>query len=265
MKHIKLYEEHKEDLIVNKIYENWKYKEDPMWTKLNEDNYFDEDGKMTSGEERAFSRGLQIMTKPQMAAIYLFALGKSENVGADYVKMIDGMQDFGYFDETDKSFFNITVPALADAIGMDSDRTLSYTLSKFKNLIDGVGETSSQSLSDKLINAFNTMAALNPTEVAIHAAEAIQDSSNTTNRDKADSRNVEASGKRQEAKKISADLGLAIHSYAKDINANVGHDPAKSTRLAINKIAKEKNIDVAKLENMYRLYTKSMNIEGFTV
>ena len=148
----KIFENFENDSILEAIYESTmndllnrgisldfisgcRLNEDIDFSNEEGESWEDTDVEYSSGEMRAYSRGLQIMTKPQMAAIYLLAKGRCEEVGADYVKMIDGIQAFGYTDETDGTF-NITVPALADAIGMDSDRTLSYTLKKFENLID---------------------------------------------------------------------------------------------------------------------------------
>lgn len=180
--------------------------------RLNEQEEWDEEeGELTSGEKAAITRGLQLMTKPQMAAIYLWAKGKREEKGADYVKMITGIEPFGYIDETDGDF-RITIPAMADAIGMDSDRTLSYTLSKFENLIKNIGETPSQSLSPKLIAAHNALSQMHITNVVALAGDSIQDSSNTVNRDAADSRrertNVRSTEKREERK--AEDLKIAI-------------------------------------------------------
>tara|TARA_B100000963_G_scaffold334854_1_gene328425 strand:+ start:4802 stop:5647 length:846 start_codon:yes stop_codon:yes gene_type:complete len=182
----------------------------------------DEDEEITSGEKAALTRGLSLMTKPQMAAIYLLAKGKCEDVGADYLKMIDGIEAFGYTDEHDGSF-NITTPALADAIGMDSDRTLNYTLKKFQNLIDGIGETASQSLSNKLIKAHDALSQADDVKIANFASETMQDASNTKNRDAADSRKEimsdKASKRREENKKEDEKIGLAVHEIVKSFQA----------------------------------------------
>lgn len=229
--YIKLFENFQKENVLVAIYENTM---NDMISKgisldfisgcrLNEEKEWeDENDEYSSGEMRAHSRGLQVMTKPQMAAIYLLAKGRCQDVGADYVKMIDGIEAFGYTDETDGTF-NITVPALADAIGMDSDRTLSYTLKKFENLIDGIGETASQSLSQKLIDANDALSQMNDVTIANIASEAIQDVSYTKNRDAADTRKSVASEKsaqrRADLKKENEKIGTAIHELVKAFQA----------------------------------------------
>jgi len=181
------------------------------------------------------------MTKPQMAAIYLLAKGKSEDVGADYVKMIDGVNAFGYTDEHDGSF-NITIPGLADAIGMDSDRTLSYTLKKFMNLIDGIGETISQSLSIKIISAYEALSQMNDVAVANIASRAIQDASYTKNRDAADSRKQVASdraaAKRQEKKKQDEKISVAVHELVKEFKKQ-GKSPDKYSKIIFTLLSRD--------------------------
>lgn len=259
--YIKLYEQYEEDSIMEKVYEsvmerlilegktldfiNFKlYEDDNFEDDENEedDNWEDDENEeLSSGEKRAESRGLQLMTKPQMAAIYLLAKGKSEDVGADYVKMIDGVNAFGYTDEHDGSF-NITIPGLADAIGMDSDRTLSYTLKKFMNLIDGIGETISQSLSIKIISAYEALSQMNDVAVANIASRAIQDASYTKNRDAADSRKQVASdkaaAKRQEKKKLDEKIGLSVNELVKTFK-KLGFDQEKYSRMIYAKLSKE--------------------------
>ena len=188
---------------------------------LNEqEEWYEEERELTSGEKTAITRGLQLMTKSQMAAIYLWAKGKVEERGADYVKMITGIEPFGYIDETDGDF-RITIPAMADAIGMDSDSTLSYTLSKFENLINNIGETPSQSLSPKIITAYNALSQLPIPNVVAYAGDSIQDPSNTMNRDAAETRrqsNRESSAasyqrRKNDDKKIAAAVHQAVSDY----------------------------------------------------
>jgi hypothetical protein len=187
--------------------------------RLNEqEEWYEEEGELTPGEKAAATRGLQLMTRSQMAAIYLWAKGRVEEKGADYVKMITGIEPFGYIDETDGDF-RITIPAMADAIGMDSDRTLSYTLSKFENLINNIGETPSQSLSPKLITAYNALSQMPITNVVARAGDSIQDSSNTVNRDAADSRrettNVRTTERRAERRAEDRKIALIMNDLVK--------------------------------------------------
>ena len=274
-KHIKIYESFDTELKLKAIYESAiedliskGMSLDFINTKvLNESTEWydmdDEEEEYSDGEKRAHARGLQIMTKPQMAAIYLLAKGKCEEIGADYIKMIDGIDAFGYTDEHDGSF-NITIPALADAIGMDSDRTLNYTLKKFQNLIDGIGETSSQSLSAKLINAHSALSQADNVKIANYASDIIQDVSNTKNRDAADSRKEDVSKKsatrREENKKEDEKIGTAIHEIVKSFQAS--KIPVKQyTPFVFQELSKTyPGLTVERLKNAYAKWCRSREI-----
>ena len=274
-KHIELYESFDTDSKLKAIYESAiesliskgmsldfinvrALNESEEWYDMDDD-----EEEYSEGEKRAYSRGLQIMTKPQMAAIYLLAKGKCEEVGADYVKMIDGIDAFGYTDEHDGSF-NITIPALADAIGMDSDRTLNYTLKKFQNLIDGIGETASQSLSTKLINAHDALSKADNVKIANYASDIIQDASNTKNRDAADSRKEIESEKgakrRADNKKEDEKIGTAIHEIVKSFQA--AKIPTKMyTPVVFKEMAKTyPGLTIERLKNAYIKWCKSRGI-----
>lgn len=274
-KHIKIYESFDTELKLKAIYEsaiedliskgmsldfinNRALNESEEWYDME-----DEEEEYSDGEKRAHARGLQIMTKPQMAAIYLLAKGKCEEIGADYIKMIDGIDAFGYTDEHDGSF-NITVPALADAIGMDSDRTLNYTLKKFQNLIDGIGETTSQSLSAKLINAHNALSQADNVKIANYASDIIQDASNTKNRDAADSRKEDVSRKsatrREENKKEDEKIGTAIHEIVKSFQASK-ISVKQYTPFVFQELSKTyPGLTVERLKNAYAKWCRSRGI-----
>lgn len=273
-KHVKLYEDYQLEIDCVKIYESIAKRFNNM---LNEQKDWDddEDDEMTPGERRAFERGLQVMTKPQMAALYLLAKGRSKGVGADYMKLIDGIEEFGYTDETDGSF-NITVPAMADAIGMMSDRTLNYTQRKFQNMIGGLGETASQSLSPKLKEAYAALSQKNDTTVAAFAASCIQDTSNTINRDSADSRreetNTKASERNTRIKKENEEFVQKLDFLVKGFQAeNMERRKQGKAQLGIAKYSKiiwskfkNENPNV-KLNNIYDMYEKMLNTQNLSV
>ena len=254
-KHIKLYEEHSMEATALAIYES-TMKRIKETSRLNEQDEWDEDEEMTAGENRAFERGLQIMSKPQMAALYLLAKGKSIDAGADYIKMIPGIEGFGYTDETDGTF-SITTPAIADAIGMDSDRTLNYTQRKFQNMIDGVGETMSQSLSPKLVKAYDALSKMTDSNIVAIASDAIQDISNTKNRDSADSRreghNEKAAVRNANIKVEKETLVKTIHQLVLDFKAD-GNVPMSVYSKLIWK-GMEKEYPRFNMKSMYELYT----------
>lgn len=265
-KYVKLYEEH--DYVTsthietfNEIYENWKSNLKAEWTIINEHDelspmdWFDKEDEITRGERAAISRDQQLMTKPQMAVMYLMALGKSNEVGADYVKMIDGIEGFGYTDDADAAF-NISIAGLADAIGTDSDRTLSYTVSKFKNLIDGVGETQGQSLSPKITRAFSHFSKMEPGQLAIIAADSILDpETSTSNRDNAESRaetqRDAASASRLKRKDADLKIGRSFFELVSQLlGAKLPIETAM--KLALSKRSKETGIDSEKIRSAYK-------------
>ena len=256
-KHIKLYEEIQLETLGLMIYES-SIKRYNRSLRLNEQREWDDDeeDEMTPGERRAFERGLQIMTKPQMAALYLLAKGRSEDLGADYMKLIDGIEEFGYTDETDGSF-NITVPAMADAIGMMSDRTLNYTQRKFQNMMGGLGETASQSLSPKLRKAYAALSQKDNTTIAAFAASCIQDASNTTNRDTADSRreeaNVSATARINALKATKAAIVREVHQLVIDFKAEKYPIDMYSKIIWTKTRDKYPDIDMS---GIYELYSK---------
>lgn len=279
-KHIKLYEDHQLEIDCIMVYESIVKKMDILNNTLNEQKDWDDDeeDEMTPGERRAFDRGLQIMTKPQMAALYLLAKGRSEDVGADFLKLIDGIENFGYTDETDGSF-NITVPAMADAIGMDSDRTLNYTQRKFQNMIGGVGETISQSLSPKLIYAYDALSKMTDTKIAAIASNSIQDTSNTKNRDSADSRREEANTKasvrktriKEENKKFVQKLDFLVKGFQavnmkrrEERKPGVDEMPVELYSKIIWSKFKDENPN-AKPSIIYDLYKKRLQNQGITI
>lgn len=265
-KHIRLFESYStEQDRANAIYENVMdsllskgISLDFINSRLNEQmEWEDEDEELTSGETRALNRGLQLMSKPQMAAIYLLAKGKTEDVHADYVKMIPGIESFGYTDETDGDF-RLTIPGMADAIGMDSDRTLSYTLSKFQNMINGIGETASQSLSPKLIKAYDALSEMPVTNVVAIAADAIQDASYTVNRDAADSRreitNIIATKRREERKAEDRKIAIAIDDLVKGFK-DAGFPIERYSKMIFSKLQKDyPNIGINRMYDAYAKY-----------
>jgi hypothetical protein len=144
MKNIKLFEQYSEDYqtdmeIADSIYEDWKADQEEDLSSVfesdlyDDDNWGDDDAELTSGEKAALARDFQIMNKPQLAALYLRALGKvKDNHYGTYTIMIDGIKDFGEIDK--EGVFNIPGHAFADAIGLDSAVTVQRTIMKFRKI-----------------------------------------------------------------------------------------------------------------------------------
>lgn len=182
----------------DEIYESWKKKNMPLWTLILEAEGDDEseepeedwlmDRDFTSGEKAALARDFQILTKPQLAALYLKALGRfekeepgSKNRSVEsrilfdtYVTAIPGIQDFCEEDwKTERPY--ITIAGLSDALGITSLTTVSRTVNKFYQLLAGIGETAEEALYPKVEEAFDFFKGKPVSYIQDIAKTAIQD------------------------------------------------------------------------------------------
>jgi hypothetical protein len=278
MKNIKLFEQYSEDYqtdmeIADSIYEDWKADQEEDLSSVFEsdlyedddedDNWGDDDAELTSGEKAALARDFQIMNKPQLAALYLRALGKvKDNHYGTYTIMIDGIKDFGEIDK--EGVFNIPGHAFADAIGLDSAVTVQRTIMKFRNLISGEGETSGEAIYPKIIKAFNEFNSRTPREIAALASEAIQDNMMfTKNRDAAAAEGPRAAARRFEQKINQIKLGEKVHSLINSLKAVAiyKNDTAKAQRAAISRISRDLNVTPEKVQLAYQKFLKEKGIK----
>jgi hypothetical protein len=260
MKKIKLFENYTNEIyekeIVDFLYERLEKRYSNGYFPIYED---DED--LTSGERAAMSRDNQVISRPQLAALYLKALGRAEGEDGAYLVMIDGIKDFGEFDPNTRAFM-ITNPALADAIGLESTGTISRTVNKFVNLIDGVGETSGEILYPKVIKAFEVFSTMNPVQISNLAGGCIQNADTyTVNRDKA-LLSRDASAQRRQEKLKEADLiGQKVYSLIGVLKRNpLFKLEGKAQRMAIAKISRETEESEDKIKEYYRKYLMDRKI-----
>jgi hypothetical protein len=264
-KHIKMFEsfssENYEQEIANSIFENWKENNLVMLSFLFEQDYWDEEETLTAGEKRALDRDFQILSKEQMAVLYLRALGAEEGDPGKYVMSIRGLRDFGGVDENTGAFV-ITIPALADAIGLESARTVSRTTNKFKNLISGVGETMGEAIYPKILKAFEFFKNESPTNLAVVASSIIQDPlTSTKNRDESEAQKDVASVQRAEKSKSTLRIGEMVYMLVRDLKRNpVFSDIRKAERIAISKIAGELAMDTMKVQMAYDKFKTSRGL-----
>lgn len=276
MKNLKLFEQYSEDYdhenaIADSIFEDWKSDLDEDLNSVFEaddedESWDDDDSALTSGEKAALARDFQILTKPQLAAIYLRALGKEEsNDYGKYTILIDGIRDFGDVNK-DSGEFKLTVPALADAIGLDSMVTVSRTGKKFRNLISGQGETQGEAIYPKIIKVFNEFSSRTPSQIAVLAGEAIQDPMMfTKNRDAAIASGPRSAAQRLEQKINQIKMGEKVHSLINSLKSAdrvdiYRKDPAKAQRAAVARIARELDITPERVELAYSKYKKDRGI-----
>ena len=267
MKKIKLFErylnETYENELVDFLYEKIQGKSFEIYEDEDEDEDEDvEDANLTRGEKAAMARDNQIISRPQLAALYLKALGRVEGEDGAYLIMIDGIKDFGKFDQNTRAFY-ITNPALADAIGLESTGTVSRTVNKFVNLIEEIGETSSEIIYPKITLAYEKFSIMNPVQISNLAADCIQNSSEyTLNRDKAEATNQASSGIRAEKIKSEDLIGGKVYSLTNSLKSasHIFRQPGRAQRTAIKKIATETGETEEKIKNYYKKYLISRKI-----
>jgi hypothetical protein len=254
MKNIKLFEQYNEDCqteeeLIQSIYEDWKEENGDILKLIlegehpdeEEDDALDNEEILTSGEKRALARDLQIMSKPQMAAIYLRALGRFEEEDpGKYLVMINGINAFGSISKTNGAFI-LTVPAFADAIGLNSAGTITRTTRKFENLLSGLGETSNESLYPKIYAAYDKFSEMRPSDIAILAAGAIQDTASTKHRDNVGSIYARAKKAREKRDAQNAKLGLTVLELIRQYKSksSMFKAPGKAEQFVIAKLAAE--------------------------
>jgi len=111
----------------------------------------------SSGEKAAITRGNDVLTKAQLAAMYLAAkdaMGRSEDTqGRGDSGLTRNALKINKEETTD--FQKLSVPRLGDVLDL-KPRTVSYTLSKFRLLAQGNREgIKGNDLYEKIINAFD--------------------------------------------------------------------------------------------------------------
>jgi len=298
MKNLKLFEQFSEDYqtdmeIFDSIYEDWKADNEeelklildgysgylneapdnddlPFMDAYNDededeedDDWEDDDAELTSGEKAALARDFQIMSKPQLAALYLRALGKAkDNDYGAYTVMINGITPFGRVNNEGE--FIITNHAFADAIGLDSTVTVSRTLKKFKLLITGEGANSGESIYPKIINAFDQFKSKTPGQIAALAAEAIQDpATSTKNREAAAAAGPRTAAKNKERKADQIRLGETVDLLVKSLKKTLiySNQTARAERAAIAKISRDFGVTPERIQLAYQAFLNSKKIK----
>ena len=277
MKKIKLFEQFSvEEFEMDKIYESWISENgndlrmiieqlengdaEEEEEKSKDDEAYDwlADDTISAGEERALRRDMQLLTKGQMAALYLKAKGKydSEEAGDKstredrdvYVVGIPKILDFCRENWRTGGLY-ITIPGLADAMGLESLTTLTRTAKKFYQMIAGIGGTESEIIYDKLIKAYNFFRTQPIDVIQRIAGEEIQDGA-TSNVHRATERLRQGMTKEQRLA-----LGARVYSWVTTLKNNpMFKETAKAQRNAIAKMNKETGISDVLLKKIYKEY-----------
>lgn len=272
MKHILTFESFKETEKINTIYKQW-VNENIDSQHLFERQIFEDETEeekvpeLTSGEKAALARDAQILSKPQLAALYLRALGAiDENVdkympliiyaNEDNDTKIPNILDFA----DDKKHW--TSAAFADAIGLNSDYTVSRTVGKFKNMLSGVGHSEQDVLYPKVIKAFDEFHNMDVHMVGQLAGECLQSSENSTVRDLVAKRNDELSSKRSEKTETMDNVFRLVYELEHKLaKAFPSKSKAQISTWAVEKVAKEKSINPIKITSGYDKFKKKFDLK----
>lgn len=202
------------------------------------------DHKLSPGEKAALAKDQQILSEPQLAAIYLRAFGATEDDPNKFMNLIQGEEGniLDFADEKGKW----TNAAFADAIGLNSDYTVSRTVGKFKNMMTGVGHIEQDVLYPKIIKAYEKFKEMNPNEVGIIAGEALQSKENSVVRDMVAARNEVAVQTRLQKKEKMEAIYRQIYELEHKLRKAFPAKPKeKITDWAIEKIIEEKKLQLS--------------------
>jgi hypothetical protein len=219
---------------------------------LNEEEY-----EYTGGEKAALTRGDDILTKTQLAAMYLAAkdaAGRSEDTR--------GRGDSGWTrnalkmnkeDSTD--FHKLSAPRLADVLGL-KPQTVIYTVSKFRLLLKGNREgTESNVLYNKIIDAFDEFQKMPAGDVHTLALEAVDMNASTERSEKYyDETHEQGKKSRENINTRNKKIGFsAIDLYNRLRNA-MGE---KTPKMVINKLATEYSLPAEDIRTIIKTHLKN--------
>lgn len=272
-KRIKTYDDFHESKIVDEIYAQWILENQDfhqLLESIEEDDYLYE---QTRGERAALTRGDEILSDEQLAAIYLKAKGAVEEDPNKYIPLIVMTDE----DWEEKGAPNIKKPnildfadpngkwsnaAFADAIGVPSDYTISRTEGKFKNIITGVGSLEQDVLYPKLIKAYEKFKDMGPHQIGQLAGISLMQSTNSVARDLVANRNIELGTKREEKTKILEKIYRQIYQLDHKLRgAFPNKTKAQVLEIAIEKVAKENGLNSFQLKQGYVKFVKKNFLE----
>ena len=176
---------------------------------LNEDYREDE---LNPGELRALAQGKDVLSKSQMAACYLSAKnskGRAEDANTTFAgKMATRMNK----NEEETDFQRVSIPRLADMLDL-SVRTVSYTVSKFRLLLEGNREgTLGNVMYEKIIYYFDLFQKMQPGEVYSLALEAIDPDADFSRSEEFSEQSKKLAEKKKKSEKAKVNLAAEIVS-----------------------------------------------------
>lgn len=209
--------------------------------------------KLSSGEKAALTKGLDVITDSQMAALYLVAktrLAKREDQSDTYAgRQAQKMNR----DVSNDDFRDVTYGRLADLLNM-KPLTVSRTTNKFMLLMKGE-ERESEVLYAKIIEAFEKFKSMQEAEVLGLAQEAVDPNASTDKSDAFRDKTSQQSAKTRE-NKISRDkaIGQSVKSLYNSLKGQFGEE--KAARMSVSKVAGEKGLDPAAVKAIVQEFLK---------
>lgn len=211
----------------------------------------------SSGEQAAISRGNDVLTKPQLAAMYLAAkdaMGRSEDTqGRGDSGLTRNALKMGK--ETVTDFQKLSAPRLGDVLDL-KPRTVSYTLSKFRLLLQGNREgVYGNDLYNKIIDAFDEFEKMSVGEVYSIAMEAVNMDAGTERSDKFEE---ELAGQgRKTREKIQQRNAKIIQSTYDLYNQLRGALGERTPKAVINKFSAEYGLSAEDLRTIIKTNLKN--------
>ena len=215
----------------------------------------------SGGEKAAISRGNDVLTKPQLAAMYLAAkdaMGRSEDTqGRGDSGLTRNALKMGKEENTD--FQKLSAPRLGDVLGL-KPRTVSYTISKFRLLLQGNREgIFGNDLYDKIINAFDEFKGMGDQglsgELYSLASEAVNMDAGTEISDKWTEETSDQGRKSRE--KIQKRNAKIIQSTYEVYNQLRGSFGERAPKMVINKLASEYKLSPEDLRTIIKMGLKN--------
>jgi hypothetical protein len=287
MKKIKLFKNYTEEIyeseLLDFIYESW-IKENPSHLDIlneegeneedpEEDNYID-DSELTPGELRALKRDLQVISRGQLAALYLKALGRyefSEDKGEDeksigrstaervsqdvYITGVKGIEPFCNEDWRTGNLY-IGPSGLSDAIGIRSKGTITRTVNKFYLLLKYGAGNYEEVVYPKVIKAYEFYKDKSIQFIQDIAEKAIEDPT-TSNYHRS------TLSKKGITKEQSIAIGKNVYSIMQDLlkaenpktkQLLFNRDICKVQKMAVNKVSGLKKLTYDEVKSFYKDY-----------
>lgn len=231
---------------------------------LENDGDSDLEGETLSPREKSIlERGMNLLEEPQMAGLYLVALGEEEEDNFKYFGGIAGVDAFSS-ERTGGPYWSRA--AIADSLGIESPITAGRTIQKFKNMISGIGATSGEVLYPKIISAFKRFQEMQVGQLTNLAAEAVPEVSTDTARNKAAQTYDRAKQRKEEIRQEKIKTGRIVFGMIKDLKDS-GHerfaDISVAGPIALKKIAEETGESEERLMDCYNFYLESKGLGSY--